>query len=61
VNAARETNLLRLERYKRVYDAKVRSRGILIPGESMFVKTFLLEPSRTPKLSFFVVGPFYCC
>ena len=58
VKAARETNLLRIERYKRVYDAKVRSRGIVMPGESVFVKTFLLEPSRTPKLSFPVAGPY---
>jgi Integrase core domain len=59
VNAARETNLLRVERYKSVYDAKVRSRGILVPGESVFVKTFLLEPSRTPKISFPVAGPYH--
>jgi Integrase core domain len=58
VNAARETNLLRIERYKRVYDAKVRSRGIVMPGESVFVKTFLLEPSRTPKLAFPVARPY---
>jgi transposase InsO family protein len=58
VNAARVTNLLRIERYKRVYDAKVRSRGIVMPGDSVFVKTFLLEPSRTPKLAFPVAGPY---
>jgi hypothetical protein len=41
-----------------VQDAKVRSGGIVMPGESLFVKTFLLEPSRTPKLSFPVAGPY---
>jgi hypothetical protein len=61
VNAARETNLLRLECYKRVYDAKVRSRVILMPGESVFVKTFLLEPSRTPKVSLPVEGAVSFC
>jgi Chromo (CHRromatin Organisation MOdifier) domain len=58
VDATRKTNLLRVERYKRVYDAKVRSRRILMPGKSVFVKTFLLEPSRTPKISFPVAGAY---
>jgi hypothetical protein len=58
VHAARETNLLRIERYKRVYDAKVRARGEILPGKSIFVKTFLLEPAWSPKLSFPVSGPY---
>jgi transposase InsO family protein len=58
VHAARETNLLRIERYKRVYDAKVRARGEILPGESIFVKTFLWEPAPSPKLSFPVSVPY---
>mgnify|MGYP003519284518 FL=1 len=58
MTAARETNLLRIERYKRVYDAKVRSRNEVLPGESVLVKKFLWEPGRSPKLSFPVAGPY---
>jgi hypothetical protein len=56
--AAKETNALSVERYKRLYDAKVRQRGAVFPGESVLVKTFLLEPGRSPKLSFPVAGPY---
>jgi Integrase core domain/Integrase zinc binding domain len=55
--AAKETNALRVERCKRLYDAKVRQRGAVFPGESVPVKTFLLEPGPSPKLSFPVAGP----
>ena len=58
MNAAPETNLLRIERYKGVYDAKVRSREMAMLRNSVFVKTFLLEPIRKPKLSFPVAGPY---
>jgi hypothetical protein len=56
--AAKETNALRIERYKKLYDAKVRSRAAVFSGDSVLVKTFLLEPGRSPKLSFPVAGPF---
>jgi hypothetical protein len=58
VNAARETKLLITERYKRVKDAKVRSSGIVMAGESVFVKKSLLKPIRTPKLAFPSEGPY---
>jgi hypothetical protein len=56
--AARETNALRLKRYKSLYDAKVRTGGAYFPGESVLVKTFILEPGRSPKLPFPVTGPY---
>jgi transposase InsO family protein len=58
MEAAREINSLRMQRYKRVYDAKVRARVQIYPGESVLVKTFLWEPGRSPKLSFPVAGPY---
>jgi hypothetical protein len=54
--AAKETNTLRVERYKRLHDAIVRQRGELFPVDSVLVKNFLLEPGRSPKLSFPVAG-----
>jgi Chromo (CHRromatin Organisation MOdifier) domain len=56
--AAKETNPLRVERYKRLYDAKVRQRAAVFTGDSVLVKTFMLEPGRSPKLSFPVAGPY---
>jgi Chromo (CHRromatin Organisation MOdifier) domain len=56
--AAKETNTLRVERYKRLYDAKVRKRAAVYTGDSVLVKTFMLEPGRSPKLSFPVAGPY---
>jgi hypothetical protein len=56
--AAKETNSTRLSRYKFLYDAKVRQRGAVFPGDSVLVKTFMLEPGRSPKLAFPVSGPY---
>jgi Integrase core domain/Chromo (CHRromatin Organisation MOdifier) domain len=56
--AAKETNSTRLSRYKFLYDAKVRQRGAVSPGDSVLVKTFMLEPGRSPKLAFPVAGPY---
>jgi hypothetical protein len=45
-------------RYKKVYDAHVRVRNSNIqPGDLVFVKTFVTEPGRSPKLAFPVSGP----
>jgi hypothetical protein len=55
---AKESNLLRIERYKKVYDAKVRKRGAVSPGDSVLVKTFMLEAGRSPKLTLPVAGPY---
>jgi hypothetical protein len=56
--AAKETITLRIERNKRLYDAKVSQRAAVFPGDSVLVKTFMLEPGRSPKLSFPVSGPY---
>jgi hypothetical protein len=57
--SARETTHLRLERYKYLNEYHVRHRHAdLQVGESVFVKTFMLESSRSPKLSAPVSGPY---
>ena len=56
--SAKETNASRVERYKRIYDSKVRKRAAVFPGDSVLVKTFVLKPGRSPKLTFPVAGPF---
>jgi hypothetical protein len=57
--AAREKNLLQLGRYKRIYDHKVKSRHKdLQLGDSVLIRTYMLEPARSPKLSFPVAGPY---
>jgi transposase InsO family protein len=57
--AARETNQIRTERYKKLYDLHVRARNRDIQvGDKVFVKTFVLEPARSPKLEFPVMGPY---
>lgn len=57
--SAKETTHLRLERYKYLYDYHVRRRHAdLQVGDSVFVKTFMLEPGRSPKLSAPVSGPY---
>jgi hypothetical protein len=57
--SARETTHLRLERYKYLYDYHVRRRHAdLQVGDSVFVKTFMLEPGRSPKLSAPISGPY---
>jgi hypothetical protein len=57
--SAKETNELRLERYKRLYDFHVRRRhdGLQI-GDYVFVRTYVVEPGRSAKLSFPVAGPY---
>jgi transposase InsO family protein len=57
--SARETNELRLERYKRLYDFHVcrRHEGLKI-GDLVLVRTYVLEPGRSSKLSFPVAGPY---
>jgi hypothetical protein len=57
--SARETNERRLERYKRMYDHHVRSRHTdLHVGDQVLVRTYVLEPGRSSKLSFPVAGPY---
>jgi hypothetical protein len=57
--AAQETMEKRLQRYKLRYDDLVRRRaaGIQV-GDSVLVRTHVLEPGRSPKLSFPVAGPY---
>jgi transposase InsO family protein len=58
-SAARETSALRLQRYKSLYDYHVRRRhSDLQVGDSVFVRTHMLEPGRSPKLSAPVAGPY---
>jgi hypothetical protein len=48
-----------LEQYEKLYDTHVRRRDHdLEIGESVFVRTHVIEPARSPKLSFPVVGPY---
>jgi hypothetical protein len=57
--AAKEKNRFQLERYKRVYDHKVSNRHADMQiGYSVLIRTCMLEPSRSPKFVFPVVGPF---
>jgi transposase InsO family protein len=43
----------KLARYKQKYDRHVRSRhGAVQLGESVFVRTHVIEPARSPKLSY---------
>jgi hypothetical protein len=58
-NAAHETMEIRLERYKRLYDYHVRKRhDNLEIGDSVLVRTYVLEPGRSSKLSFPVASPY---
>jgi transposase InsO family protein len=57
--AAKEKNILQLERYKRIYDHKVKTRHKdLQLGDSVLIRTYMMEPSRSPKLVFPVAGPY---
>jgi hypothetical protein len=57
--AAKEKNCLQLERYLSVYDHKVRNRHAdLQIGDSVLIRTYMLEPSRSPKFVFPVAGPY---
>jgi transposase InsO family protein len=57
--AAKERNILQLERYKKIYDHKVKTRhkGLQL-GDSVLIRTYMMEPSRSPKLVFPVAGPY---
>jgi Integrase core domain/Chromo (CHRromatin Organisation MOdifier) domain len=47
------------ERYKRTYDAHVRKRNAEIQiGDMVFVRTFVAQPGRSPKLDFPASGPY---
>jgi hypothetical protein len=57
--AAQETMTTRLARYKKLYDYHVRRRHTdLELGDSVLVKTHVLEPGRSSKLSVPVAGPY---
>jgi hypothetical protein len=48
-----------LERYKKLYDSHVRRRHHdLEISDSVFVRTHVIEPARSPKLCFPVAGPY---
>jgi hypothetical protein len=56
--AAKEKNRLQLERYLSVYDHKVRNRHAdLQIGDSVLIRTYMLEPSRSPKYFFRLQAP----
>jgi transposase InsO family protein len=47
------------ERYKKAYDAHIRVRNADIrPGDMVYVRTFVTEPGRSPKLAFPASGPY---
>jgi hypothetical protein len=55
---AKESNSLRIECYKKVYDAIVRKRGLVAPADSVLVKTVMLEAGRSPKPALHVARPY---
>ena len=58
-DSAVEKTEQKLARYKDLYDRHVRKRhGSIQMGDSVFVRTHVLEPARSPKLSFPVAGPY---
>ena len=58
-DSAGEKMTHQLERYKKLYDAHVRRRHHdLEIGDSVFVRTHVIEPARSPKLCFPVAGPY---
>jgi hypothetical protein len=58
-DAAVEKTEYKLMRYKQMYDRHVRRRhGAVHLGDSVFVRTHVIEPARSPKLSFPVAGPY---
>jgi transposase InsO family protein len=58
-DAAVEKTGHKLMRYKQMYDLHVRRRhGAVHLGDSVFVRTHVIEPARSPKLSFPVAGPY---
>jgi hypothetical protein len=58
-SAAADTANIRLGRYKYLYDHPVRRRhDSLQVGDYVFVRTYMLEPGRYPKLAATVSGPY---
>jgi hypothetical protein len=58
-SSTRETNLNRLHRYKTLYDNHVRNRHVnLHVGDQVLVRTYVLEPGRSSKLTMSVAGPY---
>ena len=56
---AREKIAQAQARYKEVYDRYVRVRNEKIAvGDLVFIRTFVLDPSKSPKLHFPAAGPF---
>jgi hypothetical protein len=54
-----ETMPIRQQRYKNNYDRNVQRRNTQIEsGDLVYVKTFVTEPGRSPKLEFPAAGPF---
>ena len=50
---------MQLERYKRIYDHKEKSRHKNLQlGDSVLIRTYTMEPSRSPKLVVPVAGPY---
>jgi RNase H-like domain found in reverse transcriptase/Reverse transcriptase (RNA-dependent DNA polymerase)/Integrase zinc binding domain/Integrase core domain/Chromo (CHRromatin Organisation MOdifier) domain len=57
--AAKEQLSAAQQRYKKAYDAHVRVRNADIQvGDLVFVRTFVTEPGRSPKVEFPVSGPY---
>jgi hypothetical protein len=59
MSSARETNLNRLHRYNTIYNNHVRNRRVnLHVGDQVLVRTYILEPGRSSKLTMPVAGPY---
>jgi hypothetical protein len=56
--ATRETIEERTSRHKAVYDKRVKQRTDVDVGDTVFVRTYVTEPARSPKLQFPVTGPY---
>jgi hypothetical protein len=55
--AVGETVPIRQQRYKDNFDRNVQKRNIQIEsGDLVYVKTFVLDPGRSPKLEFPAAG-----
>jgi Chromo (CHRromatin Organisation MOdifier) domain len=48
----------RTARHKEVFDRHVRKRADIDIGDTVFVRTYVTEPARSPKLQFPVTGPY---
>jgi Chromo (CHRromatin Organisation MOdifier) domain len=56
--ATRETIEERTLRHKAVYDKHLKQRTDVDVGDTVFVRTYVMEPTRSPKLQFPVTGPY---